>query len=57
MTHEEYLAHRNRRRPENPLRDGFIAEVALLGGMTLVTADRNLATEVRIFGVPVELIP
>jgi len=47
----------NRKRPENPLRDGFIAEAALLGGMTLVTADRNLAAEAEIFGVLVELIP
>ena len=41
----------NRKRPENPLRDSFIAEAAFLGGMTLVTADRNLAAEARVFGV------
>ena len=32
----------NKRRPVNPLRDGFIAETALLNRMTLVTADRRL---------------
>jgi hypothetical protein len=46
----------NRKRPENPLRDGFIAESALLGGMTLVTADRNLAAVAQMLSVPVELI-
>jgi hypothetical protein len=35
---------------ENSLRDGFIAEAALFNGMTLVTADRNLAAETGIFG-------
>ncbi len=33
----------NRKRPENPLRYGFISEAALLFGMTLVTADTRLA--------------
>jgi hypothetical protein len=46
----------NRNKPWNPLRDGFIAEAALLGGMTLVTEDRNLAAGAQTFGVPVELI-
>jgi predicted nucleic acid-binding protein len=46
----------NRKRPVNPLRDGFIAEAALLGGMTLVTADRNLAAEAEMFGVHVERV-
>jgi predicted nucleic acid-binding protein len=46
----------NRKRPENPLRDGFIAEAALLNGMTLVTADSNLGAAAQRFGVPVELI-
>jgi predicted nucleic acid-binding protein len=46
----------NRKRPENPLRDGFIAETALLAGMTLVTADRKLAAEAQMFGVHAELI-
>ncbi len=46
----------NPRKPENVLRDGFIAEAALLGEMTLVTADRKLAAESQLFGLPVELI-
>ena len=46
----------NERRPQNPLRDGFIAETALLNGMTLVTADRRLAASARRFGVTVERI-
>jgi hypothetical protein len=41
---------RNQKRPANSLRDGFIAEAALFNGMTLVTADRNLAAETGIFG-------
>jgi predicted nucleic acid-binding protein len=48
---------RNDRRPENPLRDGFIAEAALLNGMTLVTADHRLATTARAFGAQAEEIP
>jgi len=44
------------RRPKNPLRDGFIAEVALLNEMTLVTADHGLATISRPFGIAVEEI-
>jgi len=47
---------KNRRRPENPLCDGFIAESALLNGMTLVTADRRLAEIAREFGTDVEHI-
>ena len=47
---------RNGKRPESPLRDGFIAESALLGGITLVTADRNLAAVAQMLSVPVELI-
>lgn len=46
----------NKRRPENPLRDGFIAEAALLNRMTLVTADRRLAEIARTFGAAVERI-
>ena len=46
----------NKHRPANPLRDGFIAETALLNGMTLVTADRRLAAVARFFGVVVEEI-
>ena len=46
----------NNRRPENPLRDGFIAEAALLNHMTLVTADRRLAGIARSFGTSVEYI-
>ena len=44
----------NKRRPENPLRDGFIAETALLNGMTLVTADEQLTEIARAFGTNVE---
>lgn len=47
----------NRKRPANPLRDGFIAETALLNGMTLVTADTRLASAARTLGVNVEIIP
>ncbi len=47
----------NRKRPENPFRDGFIAETALLNGMTLVTADTRLATAAQALGVNVEVIP
>jgi hypothetical protein len=47
----------NKRRPENPLRDGFIAEVALPNGMTLVTADSTLAAAAGAFGTQVEVIP
>jgi hypothetical protein len=47
----------NRNRPENLLRDGFIAEAALLNEMTLVTADTRLAHSARMLGVEVELIP
>ena len=47
----------NKRRPANPLRDGFIAEAALINGMTLVTADQHLAAAARSFGVMVEEIP
>ena len=46
----------NKRRPANPLRDGFIAEAALLNRMTLVTADRRLAEIARVFGTDVEYI-
>jgi predicted nucleic acid-binding protein len=46
----------NRKRPENPLRDAFIAEAALLNGLTLVTADCNLARNAEVWGVRVELI-
>lgn len=46
----------NKRRPENRLRDGFIAESALLNGMTLVTADQRLAAAARTFGALVEEI-
>ena len=46
----------NKRRRENPLRDGFIAEAALLNRMTLVTADRRLAEVARAFGTNVEHI-
>jgi hypothetical protein len=46
----------NKKRPENPLRDGFIAESALLNGMTLVTADRRLGEIARVFGTDVERI-
>jgi hypothetical protein len=46
----------NRKRPQNPLRDGFIAEAALLNGLTLVTADTYLAPVARALGVPVEFI-
>ena len=42
--------------PQNPLRDGFIAEAALLYGMTLVTADRRLSEAAAMFGLHVELI-
>ena len=38
-------------------RDGFIAQVALTNGLTLVTADRALARAARKFGVTVEFIP
>ena len=47
----------NRKRTGNRLRDGFIAEAALLGGMILFTADRKMAAQAEMFGVPVELIP
>jgi hypothetical protein len=46
----------NKRRPESPLCDGFIAEAALLKGMTLVTADSILAAAARAFGSQVEVI-
>jgi hypothetical protein len=46
----------NKRRPVNPLRDGFIAEAALLNRMTLVTADRRLAETARAFSTNVEYI-
>jgi predicted nucleic acid-binding protein len=46
----------NKKRPANPLRDGFIAEAALLNGMTLVTADGRLAEIARAFGTNVEHI-
>ncbi len=46
----------NKRRPVNPLRDGFIAEAALFNRMTLVTADRRLAEIARTFGTDVEHI-
>ena len=38
------------------LRDGCIAEAALLNGMALVTADQRLAAAARSFGVVVEEI-
>jgi hypothetical protein len=47
---------RNRKRPENPLRDGFIAEAALFSGMTLVTADARLAATAESLGVHFECI-
>jgi hypothetical protein len=47
---------RNRKRPENPLRDGFIAEAAFMYGMTLVTADGRLAGAAEALGVRVEHI-
>jgi predicted nucleic acid-binding protein len=47
----------SRKRLENPLRDGFIAEAALLNDMTLVTADTRLAQSARMLGADVELIP
>jgi hypothetical protein len=46
----------NPKRMKNRLRDGYMAEAALLGGMTLVTADHKLANEVRKLGGYVELI-
>lgn len=46
----------NRKKPHNPLRDAFIAEAALLNGLTLVTADGTLARNAKMFGVRVELI-
>ena len=47
----------NSKRPENPLRDGFIVEAVMLYGMTLVTADTKLGTVARRMGVNVELVP
>ncbi len=46
----------NRKRTENPLRDGFVAEAALLNDMTPVTADTRLAHSGRMLGADVELI-
>jgi len=46
----------NQKRPWNPLRDGFIAETALLNGMTLVTADERLSEAAAMFGLRVELV-
>ena len=46
----------NRKKPQNPMRDAFIAEAALLNELTLVTADKKLAARARKFGVQVELI-
>ena len=47
----------NSKRPENPLRDGFIVEAAMLYGMTLVTADTKLGRVARRLGIDVELVP
>jgi len=47
----------NRKRPWNPLRDGFITEAALLYGMILVTADERLGDAARSVGLRVEIIP
>jgi hypothetical protein len=46
----------NQKKPQNPLRDAFLAEAALLNGLILVTADKDLAARARTFGVHVELI-